>query len=88
MYIRVSDVYVSLLSLLCLCGYSYLRPVHWFIKEGSVTSFFEIAYIAKQKHQLVFGYKLRDGELFINPRDKTKPIEWDEGDVLIMLAFD
>lgn len=65
---------------------SYLRPVHWFIKEGHATSFYEAAYIAKLKGQLAFGYKLRNGEMYINPRDKSKMINWDDGDVILMLA--
>jgi hypothetical protein len=66
----------------------YLRPVHWFIKEDSHTSFNEVAYIAKQKGQLAFGYKLQSGEQFINPRDKHCIIEWAEGDVLLIMAED
>ena len=72
----------------CLLCYSYLRPIHWFVKEGVSTSFYEISHIAKKKGQLVFGYKLRSGDLFINPRDKTQVIEWAEGDTLLILAMD
>jgi hypothetical protein len=64
----------------------YLRPVFWFLKEGKHTSFHEVACAAKQKGQLVFGYKLRSGEMFINPRDKARVIEWAEGDVLLIMA--
>ena len=67
---------------------SYLRPVHWFIKEGASTSFYQVSYIAKAKGQLAFGYKLANGELYINPRDKNKPIEWADGDVLLIIALD
>ena len=48
-----------------------------------------MAYIAKMKGQLVFGYKLRnDGEIFINPRDKAKRVDWQDGDMLLLLALD
>ena len=67
--------------------YRYLRPVQWFIKEELELSFFEVSYIAKLKGQLAFGYKLRNGEMFINPRDKNKVVKWKDGDVLLLLAL-
>ena len=57
-------------------------------------SFWDVAVLARQRREVVFGYKPRDmswteaQDLMTNPPNKDKPITWEEGDIIIVLALD
>ena len=57
-------------------------------------SFWDVAVLARQRREVVFGYKPRDmswteaEDLMTNPPNKDKPITWEEGDIIIVLALD
>lgn len=57
-------------------------------------SFWDVAVLARQRREVVFGYKPRDmswteaQDLMTNPPNKDKPITWEEGDIIVVLALD
>ena len=63
-------------------------------EKERMRSFWDVAVLARQRREVVFGYKPRAmlwteaQELMTNPPNKDKPLQWQEGDIVIVLALD
>merc|ERR1712037_175656 len=67
----------------------YLRPANEYVSEGEKASFFDLMKRARQRHELIIGY--RDAGLVrsqINPPNKEIRRYWKSGDMLVVLSLD
>lgn len=67
----------------------YIRLGEIYLEDQEELSFYEIMVRARQRREIVIGYRLEDMErASINPRDKHTRRAWSKNDVFIVLAED
>ncbi|KAI5066987.1 hypothetical protein GOP47_0017515 [Adiantum capillus-veneris] len=67
----------------------YIRPAEFYLYDQEVLSFFEIMIRARQREEIVIGYrKASADQAVINPPDKNAPQQWSLQDVFVVLAFE
>ncbi|MCO5578117.1 hypothetical protein L7F22_031955 [Adiantum nelumboides] len=67
----------------------YIRPAEFYLNDQEVLSFFEIMVRARQREEIVIGYrKASADQAVINPPDKNAPQQWTLQDVFVVLAFE
>ncbi|MCO5575791.1 hypothetical protein L7F22_029596 [Adiantum nelumboides] len=67
----------------------YIRPAEFYLHDQEVLSFFEIMVRARQREEIVIGYRQASADqAVINPPDKNAPQQWTLQDVFVVLAFE
>ncbi|XP_042007251.1 ion channel CASTOR-like isoform X2 [Salvia splendens] len=65
----------------------HIRAAHLYIEEGEELSFYEILLRARQRREILIGYRLADTEkAVINPPAKNERKEWSMKDVFVVIA--
>eukprot|EP01018_Ginkgo_biloba_P039364 Gb_08564 [translate_table: standard] len=65
----------------------YIRPAEFYLYDQEELSFYEIMVRARQRREIVIGYRLASAErAVINPPDKGVQQRWSLGDVFIVIA--
>lgn len=65
----------------------HIRQADLYIKEGEELSFYEILLRARQRREIVIGYRLGNVEkAVINPPGKMEKRKWSLKDVFIVIA--
>lgn len=65
----------------------YIRTAELYLYDEEVLSFFEVMIRARQRQEIVIGYRRASSEkAIINPPDKATPVKWSVCDVFIVLA--
>ena len=67
----------------------YVRDVrHYAPCDGEALSFWDMAVRARAAGDVAIGFKRGGGEVGLNPPDKSAPLQWCEGDFLIIIGDD
>ena len=66
----------------------YVRDVRCYCEAGETLSFWEMGARARCVGDIAIGYRRSDGELSLNPPEKTARMVWGEGDHLIVFGDD
>lgn len=65
----------------------HIRPADLYLREGEELSFFEILLRARQRREIVIGYRTANAErAVINPPAKSERRRWSLGDVFVVIA--
>ncbi|CAI5982594.1 unnamed protein product [Closterium sp. NIES-64] len=66
----------------------YIRPAELYLTDGEELSFFEVAVRARQRMEIIIGYRLfTEDEAVLNPPDKAERRTWSIQDTFIVLSF-
>ncbi|CAI5460535.1 unnamed protein product [Closterium sp. Yama58-4] len=66
----------------------YIRPAELYLTDGEELSFFEVAVRARQRMEIIIGYRLfTEDEAVLNPPDKAEKRAWSIQDTFIVLSF-
>ncbi|KAM7277836.1 hypothetical protein ACFE04_004970 [Oxalis oulophora] len=64
-----------------------IRPADLYLREGEELSFYEVLLRARQRREIVIGYRSVNAErAIINPPAKTERRKWSSGDVFVVIA--
>jgi len=67
----------------------YIRPAELYINPGEQASFFDMMARARQRKEIMIGYKNhRDEAGIINPPNKNELITWTAAHSFIVLSFE
>ncbi|XP_021604222.1 ion channel CASTOR isoform X3 [Manihot esculenta] len=65
----------------------HIRPADLYLREGEELSFFEILLRARQRREIIIGYRTANAErAVINPPAKSERRRWSLGDVFVVIA--
>lgn len=65
----------------------YIRQADLYLCEGEELSFFEVVLRARQRREIVIGYRLATAErAIINPPSKSKRRSWSTNDVFVVIS--
>ncbi|GJP33750.1 hypothetical protein CLOM_g18267 [Closterium sp. NIES-68] len=66
----------------------YIRPAELYLTDGEELSFFEVVVRARQRMEIIIGYRLfTEDEAILNPPDKAERRAWSIQDTFIVLSF-
>jgi len=83
------NIHALLEDLFCPEGCEmHIKPIRLYQSLGENLSFWDIVARARMRCEIAFGYYNVDNELVLNPPNKSDPIEWREGDRLVVLSED
>ncbi|CAI5527146.1 unnamed protein product [Closterium sp. Naga37s-1] len=93
MYIRPAELYLyegEELSFFEVMGNEmYIRPAELYLYEGEELSFFEVMVRARQRLEIVIGYRLGGEEVAVlNPPNKSAARQWSLSDAFIVLSLE
>lgn len=64
-----------------------IRQAHLYLREGEELSFYEVLLRARQRREVMIGYRLADAErAVINPPAKNERRRWSVKDVFVVIA--
>lgn len=64
-----------------------IRPSDLYLGEEEELNFFEVMLRARQRKEIVIGYRLEEAErAIINPPDKVSTRRWSAKDVFVVIA--
>lgn len=65
----------------------HIRPADLYLREEEEMNFYEIILRARQRKEIVIGYRLEDAERAImNPPNKDTRRKWSAKDVFVVIA--
>ncbi|XP_038877877.1 ion channel CASTOR-like isoform X1 [Benincasa hispida] len=65
----------------------HIRQADLYLREGEELSFYEVLLRARQRREIVIGYRLANAEkAVINPPAKNEQRKWSKGDVFVVIA--
>lgn len=65
----------------------HIRLAEFYLHEGEELSFYEIIFRARQKREIVIGYRLANAErAVINPPNKNERRRWSVKDVFVVIT--
>ncbi|KAL6010713.1 putative ion channel sym8 [Asimina triloba] len=65
-----------------------IRPAEFYLYDQEELSFFEIMVRARQRQEIVIGYRLTNADrAVINPGDKMQPRKWSLDDVFVVISL-
>lgn len=66
-----------------------IKPAEFYLFDQEELSFYDIMIRARQRREIVIGYRLANTErAIINPSDKSEPRKWSHDDVFVIIAPD
>lgn len=66
----------------------YIRSAEFYLYDQEEVCFFEIMARARQRQEIVIGYRLAaDERAVINPTNKSEPRKWSLDDVFVIIAM-
>lgn len=75
------------LCLICQGNELQIRQADLYLREGEELSFYEVLLRARQRREVMIGYRLADAErAVINPPSKSKRQRWSVKDVFVVIA--
>ncbi|XP_062083851.1 ion channel DMI1 [Humulus lupulus] len=64
-----------------------IKPAEFYLFDQEEACFYEIMIRARQRYEIVIGYRLANTECaIINPPEKSKPRKWSHDDVFVVIA--
>lgn len=67
----------------------YIRPAELYVYNNEPLSFFEVMVRARQRQEIVIGYRLANEEkALINPPAKEVPRRWTHQDTFVVFALE
>ncbi|CAI5953646.1 unnamed protein product [Closterium sp. NIES-65] len=91
MYIRPAELYLYEGEELSFFegNEMYIRPAELYLYEGEELSFFEVMVRARQRLEIVIGYRLGGEEVAVlNPPNKSAARQWSLSDAFIVLSLE
>lgn len=65
----------------------HIRPADLYLQEGEELSFFEVLLRARQRREIVIGFRIANAEkAVINPPNKMEKRRWSVKDVFVVIA--
>ena len=65
----------------------HIRQADLYLREGEELSFYEMILLARQRREVVIGYRLANAErAVINPPAKSERIRWSVKDMFVVIA--
>lgn len=66
-----------------------IKPPEFYLFDQEELCFYEIMIRARQRREIVIGYRLANTErAIINPPEKSEPRKWSHDDVFVVIALD
>lgn len=66
-----------------------IKPAEFYLFDQEELSFYDIMIRARQRREIVIGYRLANTErAIINPSEKSEPRKWSHDDVFVVVASD
>lgn len=88
--IRLSKLFISfhLMAVSALQGNEMqIRPANFYLRDGEDLSFYEVILRARQRREVVIGYRLASAEqAVINPPSKHEKQKWTTDDLFVVIA--